>query len=314
MTAMVILESWSRVAPLGVRFVDDQNGRVIGDGLQVTAWPSAEPSRLRAVPQGRTNVFYLMNVGGLRDLEFGAGDDAYWAGLPRHLAFTLEVNDRYGRFLPFRFNTTLPVRGLLRLACGSPSTPAPLPAGAEADGVPLFTAPARSNTPGTVVIRADLWDAANHVPAAWAMLEARTPGARLRGEPPVRALADHLGRVALHFPIPDAGDFDGGSFDSPSGGASGAALGQRTFTVELDALYAHLPPAADTLTRPLRPIPELCAALNQPPARLWDRLGGAPVALSQTTLRFGQDTSLRSSNVGSEPASVLLLTPSQSPP
>jgi hypothetical protein len=314
MTDMLTLERWSRVTPLGVRFVDDQSGRVIAEGLRVSAWPSAEPSRVRAVPQNRTNVFYMMDVPPLRDLEFGAGDDGYWTGIPRRLSFTLEVEDLQARFLPFRFTADLPLRGLMRLACGSPPVPAPLPADAEPDGVPLFTGPARPVTPNTVVIRADLWDAANHEPAAWALLEARTPGARLRGEPPVRALADHRGRVALHFPVPDESDFDGGSFDSPTGGAAGAPLGTRTWQVELDASYGRLGLAPLTETRPFPPIPDLCAALNQPPASLWDRLGPAPVAFAQTTLSFGQQALLQSSDVGTEPPSVLLLTPSQSPP
>jgi hypothetical protein len=313
--AFTSLERWSRVTPLGVRFVDDQNGKVVAEGLRVSAWPTAEPSRVRSVPLNGTNVFYLMDVAGLRDLEFGAGDDAYWAGLARRLGFTLEVEDLQGRFLPFRFTADLPPRGLMRLACGSPATPVALPSGAEPDGVPLFTAPARAATPGTVVLRADLWDAANHVAAAWAVVEARTPGARLRGEPPLRAIADDRGCVALHLPVPDERDFDGGSFDSPTGGGgAGAPLAARTWIVEIDASYGRLPAAPATASRAARPIPDLCAALAQPPAHLWDQLGPAPRALTQVTLRYGQETLLKSSDVGQEPTSVLLLTPSQSPP
>ena len=316
MTDLLTRERVSRVTPFGVRFVDDQSGRVVASGLQVSAWPTAEPSRARAVPLNRTNVFYMLNVPGLRDFEFGAGDDASWAGLSRRVDFTLEVQDLEGRFLPFRFTAVLPARGLMRLACGSPSTPVALPRDAEPDGVPLFTAPARATTPGTVVVRADLWDAANHVPAAWAMLEARTPGARLRGEPPVRALADDRGRVALHFPLPDERDVDGGSFDSPTSGA-GAPLAARTWTVEVESSYDRLPPVPPPPTggvRAVNPIPDLCAALNQAPAHLWDRLGATPVPLTQVTLRFGQELSMKSSDAGAEPASILLLTPSQSPP
>ncbi len=313
MTVLRTLERWGRVAPLGVRFVDDQGGRVVADALTVSAWPTLEPSRARAMPRNSGNAFYLMDAPGLRDLEWGEGDDAYWSALPRQLGFTVEVLDLWGRFLPFRFTVDLPHRGLLRLGCGSSPTPVPLPPGAEADGVPLFTAPARPPTPNTVVVRADLWDASNHVPAAWAVLEARTPGARLRGEPPFLAIADHRGRVALHFAIPDESDFDGGSFDSPSG-SSGSPLGQRTWTVELGAAYGRLPLAPGTEQRPSPPIPDLCAALAQPPAHLWDHLGTSPLELTQVTLQFGQEAPLRSSAVGAEPPSVLLLTPAASPP
>lgn len=313
MTVLRRLERWSRVTPLGVRFVDDQGGRVVAEGLRVVAWPVAEPSRTRSLRRNGGDAFYLVDAPGLRSLEFGAGDDAYWSGMVRSLPFTVEVEDLFGRFLPFRFTVELPHRGLFRLRYGSPPSPVPLPMGSGPDGVPLLTATTRPNTPGTVVVRADLWDAAHHVPAAWAILEARTLGASARGEPPVRALADHRGQVALHFPIPEERDFDGGTFDSPLG-SSGAALAQRTWTVELGAAYGHLSPAPATEQRPCPPIPDLGAALAQPPARLWDRLGGAPLALTQTTLRYGEEHPVRSVESGAEPPSVLLLTPAASPP
>jgi hypothetical protein len=310
---MLTIERISRVTPFGVRFVDDQNGRVVGDSLSVTAWPTAEPSRVRPLRLNGTNVYYLLDAPGLRDLSWGAGDNAYWSGLPRQLGFTIDVEDLRGRFLPFRFTADLPRRGLMRLACGSPLTQVPLPAGAEDDGVPLFTAPARSSTPGTVVLRADLWDATNGVPAAWAVLKARTPGAVLRGEAPTRAIADDRGRVALHFPIPEERDFEGGSFDSPSSPA-GAPLAARTWLVAVSAEYSHLTAAPETTKRPSPPIPDLCAALAQLPARLWDRLGAAPISLDTITMKYGQDTLLASSEVGAAPSSVVLLTPSLSPP
>jgi hypothetical protein len=306
-------ERIGRVAPLGVRFVDDLSGRVVEEGLSAWAWPVAEPSSAVPLSLNGSNVFYLLSAPGLRDLSWGAGDDAYWAGLPRRLGFTVEVDDRQGRFLPFRFTAALPLRGLLRLSCGSPDAPVPLPPGAENDGVPLFTAPTRPTAPGRVVLRADLWDATRQTPAAWAVLEAITPGAALRGEPPARAIADHCGRVALHFAVPDERDFDGGSFDSPSV-ASGAPLAVRTWVVSLSAAYGALALAPPTTRTATPPIPDLCAALGQPPARLWDRLGPAPREIAQATLRFGQETLIASSDPGAAPSSVLLLTPSLSPP
>ena len=313
MNTLLTLERLRRVTPFGVRFVDDQGGRVIAEGLRATAWPSAEPSRTVPLRLNGSNVYYLLDAPGLRDLSWGEGDDAYWSGLSRRLGFTIQVDDLGGRFLPFRFTADLPRRGLMRLACGSPLNPVPLPAGAESDGVPLFTAPARPSTPGTVVLRADLWDAANSVPAAWAVLNARTPGSVLRGEPPKRAIADHRGRVALHFPFPDERDFDGGSFDSPSG-SSGAPLSARTWLVDLSADYGRLSVAPGTEKYAAPPIPDLCAALTQPAARLWDRLGGAPLQLTTISMRFGQETVLKSSATGAAPPSVVLLTPSLSPP
>jgi hypothetical protein len=305
-TDLLTLERSSRVTPFGVRFVDDQNGRVVGDNLNVNAWPTPEPSRTTPLRRNGSNAYYLLDAPGLRDESFGLGDDAYWSSLPRRLGFTVDVEDLAGRFLPFRFTVDLPHRGLLRLQCGSPLGDVPLPADAESDGVPLFTAPARPTTPGSVVLRADLWDATNGVPAAWAMLSAITPGALARGETPARALADHRGHVALHVPIPDESDFDGGSFDSPSGSVN-APLAARTWLVNLAAAYGRMQPAPDTSKRLAPPIPDLCAALSQPPAHLWDRLSGAPHARTTVTLKMGQETLLRSVDPTFSP-SVLLLT------
>jgi hypothetical protein len=126
-------------------------------------------------------------------------------------------------------------------------------------------------------------------------------------------MADHRGRVALHFPVPDERDFEGGSFDSPSA-ALGAPLAARSWVVNLTAAYGQLAPVQSATRIASPPIPDLCAALGQPPARLWDRLGPAPREIAQATLRFGQETLIASSDAGGAPSSVLLLTPSLSPP
>jgi hypothetical protein len=304
-TTILSSERFSRVTPFGVRFVDDQNGRVVNDGLSVSAWPTAQPSRVLTLPLNGTNVYYLLDAPGLRDLSYGAGDDAWWSSLPRRLGFTFEVEDTMARFLPFRFTASLPQRGLMRLACGAPPAPVELPEGAESDGVPLCTAPSRPGTPGSVILRAELWDADNDVPASWAVLSAITPGAASRGEQPARAVADYRGSVALHFPFPDERDFDGGSFDSPAA-PDGAPLAGRTWTVQLSATYGHLPPDPLTLTRPTPPIPDLCAVLAQPAVKLWDKLG--VTALSTVSMRFGQETLLASADPGSAPPPVVLLT------
>lgn len=305
MNALLSRERTSRVTPFGVRFVDDQSGRVVADALTVTAWPTAEPSRVVPLFRNGGNAFCLFDAPGLREESFGEGDAAYFATLPRRIDFTFEVFDLASRFLPFRAGVTLPSRGLLRLGCGSPPAPVALPFGAEADGVPLFSAPARQATPNSVVLRAELWDATEGKPAAWAMLEAQTPGAALRGEPKVRALADHRGCVALHFPLPDEQDFDGGSFDSPSG-SGGAPLGARTWTVNVSARYGRIPQASDTLRRIEPPIPDLCVALAQPPASLWNQLNALPLA--SVSMRFGQETTLASVDPGTAPPSVVLVT------
>jgi hypothetical protein len=299
------------VAAFGVRFLDDHGGRPVAEGLEVVAWPGADRRQSCPVLLNGTDVYTLPDAPGLLAAGRGEGDDAYWSGAPSR-PFTFEVQDRLGRYHPFRFTASLPFRGLFRLACGSPPVPAQLPPGGPRDGVPLFTGPSRPRTPGCVVLRAELWDADAGAPAAWALLQARTPGQALRGEPPRQALADHRGCVALHFPLPDERDFDGGSFDSPSG-ATGTELGSRTFLVELAAQHGGLPAPPPPGPVP-PPVPDLCAALSQPPALLWDRRGPSPLQLTAVTLRLGEERFLRSSDTGGAPAAALLLTRSSSPP
>jgi len=305
---MLVSRTWRRVVPFGVRFVDDQTGRFVVDGLVVSGWPAREPSRRVVARSNRSAVFSLRDVPGIGDLEMGAGDDAYWSTLPRR-PFVIEVEDLNRRFLPFRFAVELPLRGLLHLTCGS----LPLPSGTVAmRGVPLFTAPTRPAVPGSAVVRADLWDAIANAPAAWAVVQASMPGAIARGVAPVRALADDRGQIAIHLPCPDEEDLDGGSFESPSGPGP-VALPARTWTVELTAAYGHLSPEPPvTASGHGMPIPDLCAAVMQPPATLWsDHARTTP--LTRASLTYGRETILRSIGGGAAPQSVLLLTPGSPP-
>ncbi|HEX7843003.1 MAG TPA: hypothetical protein VF469_36270 [Kofleriaceae bacterium] len=277
------------------------------DNLVVTAWPEREPSRRVLASVNRSGVFSLHDVPGIGDLEHGAGDDAYWTAVPRR-PFVIDVDDLALRFLPFRFTVELPLRGLLELTCGSPpASVGPAPAG----GVRMFTAPTRPAMPGSAVVRADLWDAVANAPAAWAVVQASIPSAAARGVPPVRAVADDRGQIALHLPCPDVEDLDGGSFESPSGPAP-VPLTARTWSVDLAVSYGHLPAGAPAMTHRGVPIPDLCAAVTQPPATLWsDRARTTP--LRRASLTYGSETILRSTGGGAGPQSVLLLTPGSPP-
>ena len=68
---MIVRRTWNRVAPLGVRFVDDRSGDLVVDNLVVTAWPAREPSRRSPAIVNRSGVFSLHDVPGLGDLEHG---------------------------------------------------------------------------------------------------------------------------------------------------------------------------------------------------------------------------------------------------
>lgn len=306
--------SLSRVTPLGVRLRDDLTGRPVVDGLSVRAWPRGEPWRQVQARLNHGEVWCLHDLPGLRDLEFGAGDDAYWASLPRRLPFIVEVIDAQGRYLPLCFEALAPHRGLFTLACGPGLSPLSPPPGGARDGVTLRSSPTRRQQAGVTIVRAELWDDAARRPAAWAVLEARTPGAAARGDPPALSVADGRGRVAVHLLLDDDRDLDGGPLDSPLGPAP-APLPARTFAVDLALRYdgSIVPPSPPPPTaagpRGGTPLPDLCAALRQAPGRLWERRGMAPLSLGRATLRFGADNVLRSTSIANAPAGALLVTP-----
>ena len=291
-----VLDSFSLVAPLGVRFWDEISNSVVGDGLVITAYPLTNPEHRVQAFTSPSGVYVLRDLPGLRAIENGPGDAAFWANLPSKRPFAIEVQDQYRRFQPFLLTADLPVRGLLTWECGATeSLPSPV------SMVPLFSSPARPVPSEMAVLRADLWDQEADAPAAWAVLEAHIPG-----QPPVRGFADDAGRIVLIFPYPEPIDFVFGDLISPPPGTAGLPLTQHEWTIQLQATYTHLHPV------PL--IPELCTTLTQPVAHLWvDAANKHP--LTEVTLRFGQELVVRSYDFGTgTQLPVLYITPTASSP
>ncbi len=111
-TPFQILERQTLLAPLGLRFRDAATGEIVRGGLSVTVYPTANPSRRASAFVNSSGVYVAQLAPGLREVEFGAGDTSFWDTLPPKKAFTVEVFDNEGRYLPFSFQTALPVKGL----------------------------------------------------------------------------------------------------------------------------------------------------------------------------------------------------------
>lgn len=112
-TSHLLLERQTRLAPLGLCFRDAATGEPVGEGLDVTVYPSANPAaRTRAFPN-RSGAYVVHMAPGLLDATHGAGDDAFWNGPLARKPFTVEVVDQRRRYLPFTFAACLPARGLL---------------------------------------------------------------------------------------------------------------------------------------------------------------------------------------------------------
>jgi hypothetical protein len=289
----VTLEHVSRVAPLALRFRDELLGLPVADGLAVTARAAPAPAPAVAATVSPSGVFAFHALPGLvaRPLPparprvpvlFGEGDDAFWSALPPPLAFTVEVTDPWGRFLPCAFQVAAPARGLFLPPCLGASPPGSPPD--PEDGIPLFSAPTRAVGGPVAVVRAELWDPVAAAPAAWALVEGRLGGGGVH-----RAVADGDGRLALFVPYPPPDDpftITPASFVP----GLGPPLMEQEWPLQLDAFYARQAPAPAA--------PDLCAVLAQPPARLWDRYAGH-VLLAGLVVRFGRELVIRSADVDS---------------
>jgi hypothetical protein len=295
MTGVVVLEHVTRVTPLGVRFRDLATDAFVSWGIAAEVYPEGQPEIRRSGLVNRADVFVFNNLPSLRDVEFGRGDDAYWAAQTPRYPFVLDVRDNQSRYLPFTLSVTLPVRRLLGFLVNSPlSSPLTVQASSSTQSLPLFSAPSRPAPDGMGVLRAEIVDVITGEPAAWAVLEARGPG-----QPLATGMADEAGRVMLPVPYPKP------IVTLASPGSPAMPLTGQAWPVDFTVRYRRRTPV------PL--VPDLADVLTQPPATSW-RDTAATVPLAQTTLRFGRDGVIASLTGLGLPSPNLLITPAVSPP
>lgn len=289
-TQVVVLETVTLTAPLGVRFWDVATGTPAGGGLLVFAYPDAFPERRSSAIEGRSGAYSFSGLPGLRDAENSAGDEASWNAHPPTVPYTVEVSDPEERYLPFRFSTFLPVRGLFGL-WSSPlfSTLTPDPT-----WLPVFSTPARPMPGPSASIRAQLQDDVSRTAASWAIVTAQAPGL-----PVVAALADDRGVVTISQPYPEPVN------PVTSSPLSAPKLTEQSWPVKVGIFY-HSGNGS-------QPPPNLLDILKQGKAIAW-RDTAHTAAANQFDLKFGKDLILRSldSPSGRE-LPVLLVTPAGSP-
>jgi hypothetical protein len=311
-----VKERLSRTAPLGLRFWDDVTGKVVGDGLVVTAYPPQSPLRRIEAIVNRAGVYVLSGLPGLRDVEFGSGDDAFWSAPPPKATFKIEVVDDWRRFQPFLLTVDAPVKGIITSPDpGGGSPPATSP------GISLYSTGSRPVPATMAVLRAELreWKSGgDHEgdPARWAVAEARMGGRRI-----ARGVADEKGQVALLFAYPAPVTHPLGSAPAISPpGAEGPALRDQQWPIELLASFDKLNPASPFPNWPYPPfprwpaLPELVDVLSQSPATLWADTERHEV-LTEAVLSFGHELVVRSvDRTVNKTRSVLLISAAGSPP
>jgi len=273
-------EEISRVTPLGLRFWDTLTGQPVGEGLRVTAYPSLEPSRRTTAIMNHSGIYVLHDLPGIRDAEFGAGDDHYWSNVSRK-PFVIEVTDLQDRFQSFTFQADLPAQGLFTSLCILAS---PLLEPYSHLGIPLYSAVTRSIPSGIAVIYATLWDESIEKPASWAVVEAYLEDKFL-----MRSFADREGRLALLFPYPEP-------FHSVFPPPGSPLLGRRpplvdqTWPIYLQAFY--------TPWQPVPGIPDLCQIFEQSSATLISSLS-PQIPMNEILLSYGQKLVLRTASQSS---------------
>jgi hypothetical protein len=212
------MENLTRIAPLGLRFLDDVGLDLVRAGLEVVAWPELQPSLRRRAVANTSGVWVFASLPGMRAFEAGRGDDDYWqrVGTDTDLEFgarrwfMVEIRDLLSRFSPLRLRLRLPIRAIYtwpppELAASAPPQPDLLFPGA----LPLFSAASRPIT-GRATLRAELEHEASGRPAGGALVEVLS-GSTLLG----RGLSDPQGRVLVAFPYPEPEPLMEGSVSSP---------------------------------------------------------------------------------------------------
>jgi hypothetical protein len=226
---MIILPLRDRdlVAPLGLASTDGLGGSPILDGLSARVWPENRESRQGTATINGAGIAGFHRLPGL---TLNRADP--FAGPTR--AFIVEVRDTLGRFQAGRVRVVAPARGLTTVV--------------------MHSAPTRSVAPSRLEFRAELWDAVNNRPAAFALLTVKVAGNG--GTTIATGLADAAGRLLAigDWPAPK----------SPLAGPA-AGLAPRWDAARPLILEIQYDPAAPP------GLPRLDLVAGAPVARAWNR-------------------------------------------
>lgn len=281
------LETVTRRAPLGLRFLDLVRGVTVNDGLMVRAWPAGttEP-KLIALRSPLSGAYGFRTLPGLRRFEMAERPASDWCGSPpvgsppvglptaeeltnlttlRDLLiadesppranFIVSVEDRWERFLPQTIEICLPKERLIE--------------------VPLFSSPARLAPAGLGVVRGQVVMRQDASPAAWALITASPDNNTTN----YVAITDARGMFAVFVPYASALPPLVGSPPHGSG-----TIDQLTWQLTIRVFYQ---PSKQRFVPDLAS-PDILSILEQGGAEVYDQLGTHSSTLVRP-LRFGVD-------------------------
>jgi len=188
-----LLERWTRVAPLGVRFWDVSFQCMVMDGLVVTAKPLEQPTRLVQATMSSGGIFGFARLPLVKpELVFGEGDKKYWDDMSAadQRDYLVTVIDMNGRFLPCNFVARAPLKGVFDFSNTGDVIPR-VPA-----AVPLFSNSARRvlSVLGTAYVTLEQ----GNKPVKYAIVQVVKDGAILG-----TGMSDERGAAVVTFPYPD---------------------------------------------------------------------------------------------------------------
>lgn len=263
-----ILEKHTLFTPLGIRFWDVTAGRVIKEGLIVTAREDGKTAPANQAFVTGSGIFAFKGLPGLREIEFGTSVEDLEA--MERKRFIIDVSDIAGYFVPISFSVDVPLeeQGVF------PSSPATAPAD-QVPGFPLFSSVSRPKQNGWAVVRAQITESDGVTPASHAVLRLEIDGQEHMG------IADKAGHVAVMFPYPPIRESIAGSVPE-----NRIALHEHTWEMNISVQYSPATRRDEAGGgRPL--ITDIIDQLE------------ASAPLNQSSLRYGVESILVSENQSS---------------
>lgn len=290
MQRFFLLETVTRRAPLGIRFLDFVRGVSVHDSLAVTVWRQGTTGpKQAALCSPLSGIYGFRSLPGLRDFEVGERPATDWCASPPDVGeptaeqlthfstlqgllgaeesptqanFILSVEDQMGRFLPQALLLCLPKEHLIE--------------------IPLLSSPTRLAPGGLGAVRGQIAIQQGGLatgPAGWALVTA-SPDNNVTT---YVGVADARGMFTLFVPYASALPPLEGSPPHGSG-----TIDQLTWQLTIQVFYQ---PSKLSFVPTLSP-PDTLSILGQAAASIYDQPGVAGPNLVRP-IRFGDDLAVK---------------------
>ena len=291
-----MVEYYTTVTALGIRFWDMTLDRQVSDNLVVKAYPVLGTGPVVSAFRSASGIYGFQGLPGMQAIELKKSDNEGIGvpGSPPFMkSFYIEVTDKLNRFLPVIFTVELPLPYPVYLS-DDPVFSGGSPGSGNPPGFYLFSSPSRTVSPGLAAIHAALVEQATGRPAAYAVLQVDVQGAGGENVGILYGIADERGCISILFPYPDMEVSLSGS-PPPN---SPDSLEQQEWQLTLQVRYepGELKTPDNINIEPK--IPLLKEIFNQKEGKIWTKKpADEPDENLSTVLTFGEPLILRTKGV-----------------